>query len=149
MVAYFCDYDNDGWFDLVHTCWAPRRHDSSLRSGRGLALTASPFASTATQRRHVQAGHDDWGSRSAWLDERQCSRPTTTAVWTCSWATAAPDDRSVRSWCWPTTGGSFKNVTFAQASPRREGARANAADLHGDAAMSLIAASGGMYPENC
>ena len=150
MVAYFCDIDNDGWLDLVQYLWcsnddavASLRHGQGPAGGHPLRIYRNNRDGTFTLANEAMGISECWGSMSGnaadldndgWLD--------------LILGNGGPQmDRIDPLVVLAQDGQRFRNVTFSAGLPAMGKAHgANAADLHGDGRLSIIAASGGMYP---
>ena len=150
MVAFFCDYDNDGWLDLVQYLWCSNedmilslRHGAPSSSGQPLRVYHNNRDGTFTLANNELGIVECWGSMSGNAADLDNDGRLDLLL-----GNGGPQmDRSDPLVVLANDGGRFRNITFAAGLPAAGKAHgANAADLHGDGRMSLIAASGGMYP---
>ena len=150
MVAFFCDFDNDGWLDLVQYLWCSNedmiqslRHGQASESGQPLRVYHNDRDGTFTLANRELAIVECWGSMSGNAADLDNDGRLDLLL-----GNGGPQmDRSDPLVVLANDGRRFRNVTFAAGLPASGKAHgANAADLHGDGRMSLIAASGGMYP---
>jgi len=151
-VAFWCDYDNDGWLDLVQCTWSPENQVlDTLFNGRGPAggrpmrVYHNNGDGTFTLRTGALGLNGCFGTMSGnfgdfnndgYVDfllgngdpHMNRTEPPTVLEY---------DERS----------GKYKNITFAAGLPfTGKGHGANMADLAGDGRLCLIMASGGAYP---
>ncbi len=151
-VAFWCDYDHDGWLDLVQYTWSPEDHvlqtlfdgdgppdgrpmrvyhnngdgTFSLRS-RQLGLTGCFGTMSGTFGDFDNDGYVDFLLGNGDPHMNRTEPPTVLEY-----------DKAT---------GKYKNITFAAGlPPTGKGHGANMADLAGDGRLCLIMASGGAYP---
>ena len=150
MVAFFCDYDNDGWLDLVQYLWCSNedmiqslRYGKASAEGQPLRIYRNNRDGTFTMASGELGIEECWGSMSGNAADLDNDGRLDLLL-----GNGGPQmDRSDPLVVLANDGRQFRNVTFAAGLPAAGKAHgANAADLHGDGRMSLIAASGGMYP---
>ena len=150
MVAYFCDVDNDGWLDLVQYLWCSNddmihslRHGRASADGQPLRIYRNNRDGTFTLANDELGITECWGSMSGNGADLDNDGRVDLLL-----GNGGPQmDRSDPLVVLANDGRRFSNVTFAAGLPAAGKAHgANAADLHGDGRISLIAASGGMYP---
>ncbi len=151
-VAFWCDYDNDGWLDLVQCTWSPEnqvldtlfngegpaqgrpmrvyhnnRDGSFTLKTRALGLTGCFGTMSGTFGDFNNDGFVDFLLGNGDPHMNRTEPPTILEF-----------DESI---------GRYRNVTFAAGLPfTGKGHGANMADLGGDGRLSLIMASGGAYP---
>ena len=150
MVTFFCDYDNDGWLDLVQYLWCSNddmihslRHGQASPEGQPLRIYRNNRDGTFTFVNEELGIRECWGSMSGNAADLDNDGRLDLVL-----GNGGPQmDRSDPLVVLANDGRQFRNVTFAAGLPATGKAHgANAADLHGDGRMSIIAASGGMYP---
>ncbi len=150
MVAYFCDVDNDGWLDLVQYLWCSNddmihslRYGRATADGQPLRIYRNNRDGTFTLANDELGITECWGSMSGNGADLDNDGRIDLLL-----GNGGPQmDRSDPLVVLANDGRRFSNVTFAAGLPAAGKAHgANAADLHGDGRLSLIAASGGMYP---
>ncbi len=150
-VAFWVDYDNDGWLDLVQYVWSPEEDViETMRNGEGpkggypmriyhnnrdgtftmknreLGLTGCYGMMSGNAGDYNNDGRIDFfvGNGDPHMDRTEPP-------------TLIEDDGT----------GHYNNVTFAAGLPfTGKGHGSNIADLAGDGRMCLIVASGGAYP---
>ncbi|HWP86006.1 MAG TPA: FG-GAP-like repeat-containing protein [Terriglobia bacterium] len=159
FIALWCDYDNDGWLDLIQFVWSPEEdvlhtliHGQRPANGHPLKLYHNNRDGTFTLVSQELGLDECWGTMCAnvgdynndgWLDILLGNG-------------APPMDRTEPPILYEFqadgcgTGrrpGKFHNVSFAAGLPYTgKGHGANFADLAGDGRLCLIVADGGMYP---
>ena len=150
MVAYFCDYDNDGWLDLVQYLWCSNddmvhslQHGRASAEGQPLRIYRNNRNGTFTLMNDELGIRECWGSMSGNAADLDNDGRLDLIL-----GNGGPQmDRSDPLVVLANDGRQFSNVTFTAKLPALGKAHgANAADLFGDGRMSIIAASGGMYP---
>lgn len=150
-VASWCDYDNDGWLDLIQFVWSPPEDAIyTMRTGHGpehgdpLRIYHNNRDGTFSLRSRELGVDECWGTMSGNIGDfnndgfpdlllgngdPQMDRTEPPIIF--------ENDRGKR----------FRNVTFAAGLPfTGKGHGANMADLAGDGRLSLIIAMGGLYP---
>jgi tetratricopeptide (TPR) repeat protein len=149
--AYWCDYDDDGWLDLVQNVWSPEEDVlHTLRNGKG-PEGGSPMRIYHNNRdgtftvRNRELGIDGcFGTMSGNAGDFNNDGYTDILL-----GNGDPHmDRTEPPIILENDGtGHFNNVTFAAGLPfAGKGHGANMADLGGDGRLCLIIASGGAYP---
>jgi len=151
MVAFFCDYDDDGWLDIVQCIWCrfedmihSYRHGAGPPHGAPLRILHNNRDGTFTSVSRELGIHESWGSMSGNAGDTNNDGHLDLLL-----GNGGPRmDRSEPLVVLENDGqGRFRNVTFAAGLPVAGKAHgANLADLTGDGRLHLIAASGGMYP---
>jgi hypothetical protein len=150
MVAYFCDIDNDGWLDIVQYLWCSNedmihslRHGQGPAHGQPLRIYRNNRNGTFTMANDEMGISECWGSMSGNAADLDNDGRLDLIL-----GNGGPQmDRSDPLVVLAHDGARFHNVTFSAGLPAAGKAHgANAADLHGDGRLSLIVASGGMYP---
>lgn len=150
MVTFFCDYDNDGWLDIVQYLWCSNddmvhslRHGKASPEGQPLRIYRNNRNGTFTLANDELGIRECWGSMSGNAADLDNDGRLDLLL-----GNGGPQmDRSDPLVVLANNGRQFENVTFAAGLPASGKAHgANAADLHGDGRLSIIAASGGMYP---
>jgi tetratricopeptide (TPR) repeat protein len=150
-VAFWCDYDNDGWLDLVQFTWAPETDMlQTLMNGEAPA-GASPMRIYHNNRdgsftkKDRELGLDGcWGTMSGNGGDFNNDGYIDFLL-----GNGDPHmDRTEPAIILENDGkGKYHNVTFAAGLPfTGKGHGSNMADLAGDGRMCLIVASGGAYP---
>ena len=150
-VACWCDYDNDGWLDLVQFVWSPPEDTIyTLRTGHGpknafpLRIYHNNRDGTFTCRTKDLGVDGCWGTMSASVGDFNNDGYLDLFL-----GNGDPQmDRTEPPIILENDGnGRFNNVTFAAGLPfTGKGHGANMADLAGDGRLHLIIASGGLYP---
>jgi hypothetical protein len=150
-VAFWCDYDNDGWLDLVQFTWAPEKDMlQTLMNGEAPA-DAIPMRifhnnrdGTFTKKDRELGLDGCWGTMSANGGDFNNDGYIDFLL-----GNGDPHmDRTEPAVILENDGkGKFHNVTFAAGFPLTgKGHGSNMADLAGDGRLSLILAPGGSYP---
>ncbi len=151
-VSFWCDYDNDGWLDLVQYIWSPEedvlhtlRHGEGPSNGHPMRIYHNNRNGTFTLRNRNLGINGCWGTMSGasgdfnndgYIDfllgngdpHMNRTEPPTLLEF---------DSRT----------GRYKDVTFTAGLPflgKTHGA--NMADLGGDGRLCILLASGGAYP---
>jgi tetratricopeptide (TPR) repeat protein len=146
----FCDYDNDGWLDIVQFTWSD--HEDvihTLRHGHGPA-DGTPMRVYHNNRdgtfslRSAELGIDGcWGTMTG-----NCGDINNDGRLDFLLGNGSPRmDRVEPLILLENSGGKFRNTTFSSGLPfvgKSHGT--NCADLFGDGRLSVIIAAGGAYP---
>jgi hypothetical protein len=150
MVACWCDYDDDGWLDIVQFVWC-RNEDmiySYLRGegppgGEPLRVFHNNRDGTFTNVSRELGITESWGTMSGNAGDFNNDGFLDLLL-----ANGGPQmDRVEPFVVLENDGRRFRNVTFTAGMPvTGKSHGANLADLAGDGRMHLISASGGMYP---
>jgi hypothetical protein len=150
MVAFFCDYDNDGWLDLVQYLWCRNedmilslRYGAPSSGGQPLRIYRNNRDGTFTLANGELGIVECWGSMSGNAADLDNDGRLELLL-----GNGGPQmDRSEPMVVLANDGSGFRNITFTAGLPAAGKSHgANAADLHGDGRMCLVSASGGMYP---
>ncbi|MEZ5399888.1 MAG: FG-GAP-like repeat-containing protein [Bryobacteraceae bacterium] len=149
-TCFFCDYDNDGWLDIVQFTWSD--HEDvihTLRNGHGPA-DGRPMRVYHNNRdgtfsvRSEELGIDGcWGTMTG-----NCGDLNNDGNLEILLGNGSPRmDRLEPLVLLENDGNKFRNVTFSAGLPfvgKSHGT--NCADLFGDGRLSVIIAAGGAYP---
>jgi hypothetical protein len=151
-VAFWCDYDNDGWLDLVQCTWSPEDdvldtlfHGRGPDAGRPMRVFHNNGDGTFTLKTFELGLTGCFGTMSANLGDFNNDGYVDFLL--------GNGDPHMNRTEPPTAlefdavSGKYRNITFAAGLPFvGKGHGANLADLAGDGRLSLIMASGGAYP---
>ncbi len=150
FVTMFCDYDDDGWLDIVQFVWC-RYEDMiySLRHGHGppggspLRIYHNNRDGTFTNVSREVGINESWGTMSGAAGDLNNDGRLDLVL-----GNGGPQmDRTEPVVLLENQRGLFRNVTFSAGLPAAGKSHgANVADLFGDGRMHIISASGGMYP---
>jgi tetratricopeptide (TPR) repeat protein len=149
-TAFWIDYDNDGWLDLVQFTWSD--HEDvvhTMRTGRGpedghpLRLYHNNRNGTFTLVSEKMGIDGCWGTMSG-----NAGDFNNDGVMDLVLGNGSPRmDRVEPLVLLENTGGKFHNVTFSAGLPfTGKGHGGNLADLFGDGRLSVLVATGGAYP---
>jgi len=150
-VAFWCDYDNDGWLDLVQCTWSPEDHvlhtlihGEGPPEGRPMRIYHNNRDGTFSLKNRELGITGCWGTMSANAGDFNNDGAIDFLL-----GNGDPHmNRTEPQILLENDGtGRFRNVTFAAGFPFiGKGHGANMADLAGDGRLSLMMASGGAYP---
>ncbi len=149
-VSFWCDYDNDGWLDLVQYSWSDHEDVvTTMKTGHG------PADGSATRVYHNnrdgtftmvsrELGIDGcWGTMSGSFGDVNNDGYIDFIL-----GNGSPRmDRSEPLVVLESDGKRYNNVTFSAGLPfSGKSHGANCADLFGDGRLTIVVASGGAYP---
>lgn len=150
-TAFWVDYDNDGWLDLVQCVWSPpddvihtMRTGHAPAHGKPLRVFHNNRDGTFTLRSRELGITGCWGTMSGNAGDFNNDGYLDLLL-----GNGSPhmDRNEPPVLLEADAHGTFHNVTFAAGLPfTGKGHGANLADLAGDGRLSLIVASGGAYP---
>lgn len=150
-TTFWCDYDNDGWLDLVQFIWSPQEdvlhtmlQGEGPPEGHPLRIYHNNRDGTFTVKNRELGINGCWGTMSGNAGDFNNDGHLDLLL-----GNGAPHmDRTEPPILLENDGhGKFNNVTFAAGLPfTGKGHGANMADLAGDGRLCLIVASGGAYP---
>ena len=150
-VAYWCDYDDDGWLDLVHYVWSPEAdvlhtlmNGEGPADGRPMRIYHNNRDGTFTVKNRELGINGCFGSMSGNAGDFNNDGHIDFLL-----GNGDPHmDRTEPPIILENDGnGNYNNVTFAAGLPLTgKGHGSNLADLAGDGRLCLIVASGGAYP---
>jgi tetratricopeptide (TPR) repeat protein len=150
-VSFWCDYDDDGWLDLVQLIWSPGRdvlhtiiHGHGPARGNPLRIYHNNRDGTFTLKSRELGIDECWGTMSGNAGDFNNDGYIDLLLGN----GGPPMDQTEPSAIFESDGrGRFNNVTFAAGLPfTGKGHGANLADLAGDGRLCLIVATGGSYP---
>jgi FG-GAP-like repeat/ASPIC and UnbV len=150
-VSFWCDYDNDGWLDLVQLTWSPEEHVlHTLLHGEGppegqpMRIYHNNRDGTFSLKNRELGITGCWGTMSGNAGDFNNDGAIDFLL-----GNGDPHmNRTEPQILLENDGtGRFRNVTFAAGFPFiGKGHGANMADLTGDGRLCLMMASGGAYP---
>ena len=151
-VAFWCDYDNDGWLDLVQYVWSPEEHMLyTLMNGRGpahgnpLRIYHNNRDGTFTMRNRDLGLAGCWGTMSGSFGDFNNDGYIDFLLGNGDPHMTHTEPPTLIEY--DAKDGRYREVTFTAGLPFfGKGHGANMADLTGDGRMSLLVASGGAYP---
>ena len=151
FIALWCDYDNDGWLDLIQFVWSPEDdvlynliHGKRPAKGHPLILFHNNGDGTFTRKGQDLGLDECWGTMCANVGDYNNDGRLDLLLGN----GAPPMDRTEPPVLYEfQEDGKFHNVSFSAGLPHTgKGHGANFADLAGDGRLCLIIADGGMYP---
>jgi tetratricopeptide (TPR) repeat protein len=150
-TTFWCDYDNDGWLDIVQFVWSDHedmiytmKHGHGPVDGRPLRVYRNNRDGTFTLLNREIGIDGCWGTMSG-----NCGDFNNDGHLDFVLGNGSPRmDRFEPLVLLENDGrGHFRNTTFAAGLPFLDkGHGANLADLFGDGRLCIIVASGGAYP---
>ncbi len=149
-VTLFCDYDDDGWLDIVQFVWCPYddmifslRHGYGPPGGKPLRIFHNNRNGTFTNVSRDVGITESWGSMSGNVGDLNNDGYQDLVL-----GNGGPQmDRTEPVVVFENKKGRFENVTFSAGLPAAGKAHGvNVADLHGDGRLSILSGAGGMYP---
>jgi hypothetical protein len=149
-TCFWCDYDNDGWLDIVQFAWSD--HEDvvhTMKTGRGpkdgsvLRVYHNNRNSTFSMRSGELGIDGCWGTMSG-----NCGDVNNDGFLDLLLGNGSPRmDRFEPFVLLENDGRKFHNVTFSAGLPfTGKSHGTNCADLFGDGRLSIVIASGGGYP---
>lgn len=149
-TAFWFDYDNDGWLDLVQFAWSDHedviytmRNGHGPENGNHLRLYHNNRNGTFTMRSHELGLTECWGTMSGNAGDFNNDGNLDIVL-----GNGSPRmDRLEPAVLLENDGKKFHNVTFAAGLPfTGKGHGGNFADLFGDGRLCVLVATGGAYP---
>ncbi len=149
-TCFFCDYDNDGWLDIVQFAWSDHedvvhtmRHGEAPPDGKVTRVLHNNRDGTFTARTREIGLVEGWGTMSGNFADLNNDGRIDFLL-----GNGSPRmDRVEPLVLLENQAGSFRNATFSSGLPfvgKSHGT--NAGDLFGDGRLSIIVAAGGAYP---
>ena len=150
-VSVWCDYDNDGWLDLVQFVWSPERDVLyTLRHGEGppngipMRVYHNNRNGTFTEVGRELGIDGCWATMSGNLGDFDNDGHLDILLGNGSPSMSRTEPPIILE---NDGNGKFHNVSFTAGLPfSGKGHGANLADLAGDGRLCLIVAAGGSYP---
>ena len=151
FIALWCDYDNDGWLDLIQFVWSPEDdmlhtlfHGERPAKGHPLNVYHNNRDGTFTLVSEELGLDECWGTMCGNAGDFNNDGHIDLLLGN----GAPPMDRTEPPIIYEFgADGRFHNVTFSAGLPfTGKGHGANMADFEGDGRLSLIVSDGGMYP---
>jgi hypothetical protein len=150
-VSFWCDYDNDGWLDLVQFTWSPEEHvlhtlihGEGPPEGQPMRIYHNNRDGTFSLKNRELGLTGCWGTMSGNAGDFNNDGAIDFLL-----GNGDPHmNRTEPPIILENDGtGRFRNVTFAAGLPLLgKGHGSNMADLAGDGRLCLMMASGGAYP---
>jgi hypothetical protein len=149
-TAFWCDYNNDGWIDIVQFAWSDHENVvHTMRFGEGppdgqpLRVYHNNGDGTFTLRNRDIGITGCWGTMSGNSGDFNNDGNLDFVL-----GNGSPRmDRLEPPILLENDGARFRNVTFAAGLPfTGKGHGTNLADLFGDGRLSVLVAAGGAYP---
>jgi len=150
-VSLWCDYDNDGWLDIVQFVWSPEPdvlytlfHGNGPPDGHPMRIFHNNRNGTFTIKNRELGLTGCWGTMSGNVGDYNNDGNLDLML-----GNGDPhmDHTQPAILLEGDATGKFKDVTFAAGLPYTgKGHGVNMADLNGDGRLCLILASGGAYP---
>ena len=150
FITCCCDYDDDGWLDIVQFVWCPYddmiyslRHGEGPPGGGPLRIYHNNRDGTFTNVSRDLGITESWGTMSGNAADLNNDGHLDLVL-----GNGGPQmDRTEPLVVLQNIQGQFRNVTFSAGLPAAGKTHgANVADLFSDGRMHIIAAAGGMYP---
>ena len=149
-TCFFCDYDNDGWLDIVQFAWSDHedvvytmRNGEAPPTGRVTGVLHNNRDGTFTLRTREIGLVEGWGTMSGNFADLNNDGRIDILL-----GNGSPRmDRVEPLILLENDNGIYRNTTFTTGLPfvgKSHGT--NAADLFGDGRMSVLVAAGGAYP---
>jgi len=150
-ISLWCDYDNDGWLDLVQFVWSPEEdvlhtliHGEGPAHGRPMRIFHNNRDGTFTKLDRELGLNGCWGTMSGNAGDFNNDGYIDFLLGNGDPHMNRTEPPIILEY---DGDGKFHNVTFAAGLPYTgKGHGANMADLAGDGRLCLIMASGGAYP---
>ena len=151
-ISFWCDYDNDGWLDLVQYAWSPPPHAdavTTMKTGHGPAdgtvmrVYHNNHDGTFTMRSRELGIDGCWGTMSGSFGDVNNDGRLDFIL-----GNGSPRmDRSEPLVLLESDGKKYHNVSFTAGLPYSGKSHGtNCADLFGDGRLSILVAAGGAYP---
>jgi tetratricopeptide (TPR) repeat protein len=149
-TAFWCDYDNDGWLDIVQFTWSDHenvvhtmRYGEGPPDGHPLRIYHNNGDGTFTLHNRDIGVNGCWGTMSGNAGDFNNDGYMDLVL-----GNGSPRmDRLEPPILLESDGTRFRNVTFAAGLPfTGKGHGTNLGDLFGDGRLSVIVAAGGAYP---
>jgi tetratricopeptide (TPR) repeat protein len=149
-TCFFCDYDNDGWLDIVQFAWSDHedvvhtmKTGQAPHDGQPLRIYHNNRNGTFTMKNRELGIVECWGTMSG-----NCADLNNDGHLDLMLGNGSPRmDRVEPLVVLENDGHTFRNVTFSSGMPfEGKSHGTNAGDLFGDGRMSIIVAAGGAYP---
>ena len=151
FVTLWCDYDNDGWLDLIQFVWSPEQHvlhtmieGERPSSGQSTRIYHNNGDGTFTLKSPELGLNECWGTMTGNAADLNNDGRVELVL-----GNGGPLMSSTEPPVLYELGddGKFHNTTFSAGLPfMGKGHGVTMADLWGDGRLCLIVADGGMYP---